>query len=118
MLKPCRNNYALFNDMEIMKLCVLLSRLCGSLSAISAGDEALHLFTLENHLHPTALACGTDGCEVTQSQPEAFLMCQRRLRQLDLVRSTRQRQKEHRQGYQTRIFSMVRLNYMPIERNI
>jgi hypothetical protein len=28
---------------------------------------------LENHLHSTALACGTDGCEVAQSQPEAFL---------------------------------------------
>ena len=76
MLKSCRNNHTLFNDIGDhgdMGLCVLLSRLCGSLSAISAGDEALHCFTLESHLHSTALACGADGCEVAQSQPEAFL---------------------------------------------
>jgi hypothetical protein len=113
MLKSCRNNYTLFNDIGDhgdMGLCVLLSRLCGLLSAISAGDEVLHRFTLESHLHSTALACGADGCEVAQKSAGGFPpMGQRRLRQLDLVRSTRWRQKEHRQGYQTRIFSMVSL---------
>src|SRR3954453_8606479 len=76
MLTSCTNNHILFNGIgehADMRLCVLLSRLCGSLSAISASDEALHRFTLENRLHSTALVCETDGCEVAQSQPEAPL---------------------------------------------
>jgi hypothetical protein len=47
MLKSCRNNHILSNgigDHGDVRLCVLLSRFCGSLSAISASDEAFHRF--------------------------------------------------------------------------
>ena len=80
-----RKSHMLFNgigDHEDM-------RLCGSLSAISAGAETLHSFTLENHLHSTALACGTDGCEGRAESAGGFprMACQQRWLQLDLVRS-------------------------------